>query len=108
MSGDQRALQLRKHGVFESEDPGPDVDAVGQGGQQVLPDLRLDAALAMPGGAQLAEGAGKVFGAGLGCSHAPHATTDVASLLRRSAFRHTRRGSPQDKSVREVPRTGQV
>ena len=69
--GDQRALKLRQNCVFESEDSGPDVISGSQRSQQVLPDLLLDAALAVAGCAQLAEGAGKGFGAGTGCSHTP-------------------------------------
>ena len=60
VSGDQRPLELRQHGVLEAEDAGPDVAALGQRGQQVLPDLLLDAPLPMAGGAQLADGAGQI------------------------------------------------
>ena len=60
VSGDQRALELRDDGVLEAEDAGPHVAALGQRGQQVLPDFGLHAPLAMPGGAQLADGAGEI------------------------------------------------
>ncbi len=49
MAGDQRPFQLRQHGVVESEDAGPDVTPVGEGGQQVLPEFRFDAALHLAG-----------------------------------------------------------
>ena len=58
--GDQRALQLRQDGVLEAEDAGPDVAAVGQRGEEVLPDFDLDAALAMTGGTELAERAREI------------------------------------------------
>ena len=61
VAGDQRALQLREHGVLEAEDAGPRVAALGQRGQQVLPDFGLDAPLAMAGGTQLADGPGQVL-----------------------------------------------
>ena len=50
VAGDQRPLQLRKHGVLEAQDAGPHVAALGQRGQQVLPDFGFDAPLAMAGG----------------------------------------------------------
>ena len=61
VAGDQGPLQLRKHGVLEAEDAGPRVAALGQRGQQVLPDLVLDAPLAMAGGTQLADGPGQII-----------------------------------------------
>ena len=61
VAGDQSALQLRKHGVLEAQDAGPRVAALGQRGQQVLPDLVLDAPLAMAGGTQLADGPGQII-----------------------------------------------
>ena len=51
VSGDQRTLELRQHGVFESEDAGPDVVAGSQRFQEVFPNLVFDAALGMAGGA---------------------------------------------------------
>ena len=57
---DQRPLELRKHGVLEAEDSGPYLAALGQRGQQVLPDFLFDAPLAMAGGTQLADGAGQI------------------------------------------------
>ncbi len=50
MAGDQGPLQLRDDGVFEAQDAGPHVAAVGQRGQQILPDFGFDAPLAMAGG----------------------------------------------------------
>ena len=80
MPGDQRTLELGQHGVLETEDSGPDVVTGSQRCQQVLPDLLLDAAIAVPRGAQLAEGAGKVFGTGAGWGHDPYATTAVDGI----------------------------
>ena len=60
VAGDQRPLQLRQHGVVEADDAGPHVAALGQCGQQVLPDLVFDAPLAMAGCAQLADGPGQI------------------------------------------------
>ena len=50
VAGDQGPLQLRKHGVLEPQDARPHVAALGQRGQQVLPNLGFDAPLAMAGG----------------------------------------------------------
>ena len=58
--GDQRALELRDDGVLEAEDAGPHVAALAERGQQVLADFGLHAPLAVPGRAQLAEGAGEI------------------------------------------------
>ena len=60
VSGDQRPLELRKHGVLEAEDAGPHVAPLGERSQQVLPDFGLDAAFDVPGGPQLADGAREV------------------------------------------------
>ncbi|PQM47101.1 hypothetical protein C1Y40_02707 [Mycobacterium talmoniae] len=62
VTGDQRPLQLRDHGVVEAPDPRPDrftIGAFGEAGQQVLPDFGFDPPLAVAGGAQFAEGAGQ-------------------------------------------------
>ena len=60
VAGDQGTLQLRQHGVLEAEDARPDVASLGQRGQQVLPNLGLDATLAVTGGLQRAERTGEV------------------------------------------------
>src|ERR1700694_2380206 len=62
MPGDQCALQLRQHGVLEPEDARPDIPALGQRGQQVLPDFLFDAPLAVAGSSQLADGGGQIMG----------------------------------------------
>ncbi len=61
MAGDQRPFQLRQHRVVEPEDSRPDLVAVRQRGQQVLPDLLPDSSLAVTGGTQPAEGIRKIL-----------------------------------------------
>jgi hypothetical protein len=60
VSGDQRPFELRQHGVLEAQDSGPNVAPLRERSQQVLPNLRLDASLAVPGGPQLADGTGEL------------------------------------------------
>ncbi len=60
VSGDQRPLHLRQHGVLEAQDPRPDVVPRGQRGEQILPDFLLDSPFAVTGGAQFADGAGQI------------------------------------------------
>ena len=50
VTGDQRPLQLRQHGVVESEDARPDFVALGQRRQQILADFLLDPPLTVTGG----------------------------------------------------------
>jgi hypothetical protein len=80
MTGDQGTLKLRQHGVGEAEDAGPYLVALGKRDQQVVPNLLFDAAFAVPGGTQLAEGAGQAGRTAVvrGNSHVLHATTAVA------------------------------
>ncbi len=58
--GEQGALELRAHGVLEADDAGERVGARGQGGEEVVAQLVLDAAQLVPGGAQGAERARQV------------------------------------------------
>ena len=60
VAGDQRPLQLRQHGVIETEDARPHIVALGQRGQQILADFLLNPPLAMTGGTQLPDGAGQI------------------------------------------------
>ncbi|BBY31737.1 hypothetical protein GCM10023114_59480 [Mycolicibacterium sediminis] len=60
MTGDQRPLQLRQDGVLETQDAGPHVASLGQRGEQVLPDLVLDATLSVAGCAEFADGTWEV------------------------------------------------
>ena len=53
--GEQRALDLGDDRVFEADDAGQRGFTGGQPGDQVLPDLGLDAAVDVAGCAQLAE-----------------------------------------------------
>src|SRR5579875_423381 len=64
MTCDQGPLQLRDHGVVEAQDPRPDVVTLGQRGEQVFPDFLFDSPLAVPGGAQFADGAGQMIRCG--------------------------------------------
>ena len=57
VSGDQRALELRDHGVVEAVHPRPRVLARGELGQQVVAQLGAQRLLGVAGLAELAEGA---------------------------------------------------
>ena len=60
VAGNQGPLQLGQHGVVESQDAGPDLSAIRQRGQQILPDFLLDSPFTMTGGTQFADGAGQI------------------------------------------------
>jgi hypothetical protein len=53
--GDQGALQVRQHGLAEADDAGEWILAGPHRGDQVLPDLFLDAARLLAAGTQLAD-----------------------------------------------------
>ncbi len=56
VAGEQRRLELGQHGVVEADHAGEGVLAGTQPGEQVVAELRLDAAVLVAGGAQAAEG----------------------------------------------------
>ena len=56
--GDQRALEVRQDGLAEPDDAGERILPGPHHGEQVLPDLFLNAAVFVPAGAQLTEGGG--------------------------------------------------
>src|SRR6185295_7261992 len=64
VAGDQRVLELRQHGVLETDDPVDEGLPGGDAGDGVLPHLLLDGAGDPPALAQLSEGSGS----GHGCS----------------------------------------
>ena len=66
MPGDDGPLQVRKHGLAETDDAGERVLAGAQRGQQVLAHLLLDAPELVPAGAQLAHGGGGAAGLNAG------------------------------------------
>ena len=60
VAGEQGALELGQHGRLEADDAGPGIAALAQGGEEVLAEFGLDVALRVTGGAQRAEGVGKI------------------------------------------------
>jgi hypothetical protein len=60
VTGDQSPLQLWNYGVIKTQDPGPDIVAIGQSGQQILADFLLNPPLTMSRGTQLPDGAGQI------------------------------------------------
>ena len=60
VAGDQCPLDLRQYGVVEAQDAWPNVVALRERGQQILPDFLLDSAFTMTGGAQFADGTGQI------------------------------------------------
>ena len=62
VSRDQGPFQLGQHGRAEADDAHPRVAPGAQGGEQIGPDLGLDAEHPVAGGAQVGEGGGKLWG----------------------------------------------
>ena len=78
MTGEQRAFQLREHGVLEPLDAGPRIATSLQRREQIGAQLLPDGAVFVPAGAQLPKGVDGRWVGAIEAGHALNATLQAA------------------------------